>query len=181
MCVFPPILGHLRKTQQEIPQTFGVFSLSLPQKFNTMLKRILYFFAAIVLMTVCQANSCSEHDEAAANALDQKFAGKWCLTAKIDGPETIDMKQSVTTYWEVRTGFICYVHESVTGKPAVFSDGILNDSGVDWGQKGGEFDVTMKSVELRPYKGSYAFESADKFAMTLSDGTKLVFERIRNK
>lgn len=146
-----------------------------------MIKRLLYFFAAIVLMTVCQANSCADHDEAAANAIDQKFVGNWCLTAKIAGNETIDMKQNVTTYWEVRNGFICYVHESSNGKVAVFADGTLDDSGVEWSNKGGEFEVTMKKVELKPHKGSYTFESADKFVMTLSDDTKLVFERIRNK
>lgn len=146
-----------------------------------MIKKILYFFAAIVLMAVCQANSCSEHDEAAANAIDQKFVGKWCLTTKIAGQETTDVKQNVTTYWEVRNGFICYAHESSNGKSAVFSDGILDDYGVEWSKKGGEFEVTMKKVELKPYKGSYTFESANKFVMTLSDGTKLVFERIRNK
>lgn len=145
-----------------------------------MLKRLLYFLAAMVLMTVCQANSCADHDEAAANAIDQKFVGKWCLTTKIAGQETIDMKQNVTTFWEVRNGFICYVHEAGNGKVAVFSDGNLDDNGVEWSKKGGEFDVTMKKVELKPYAGSYTFESADKFVMTLSDGTKLVFERIRN-
>ncbi len=145
-----------------------------------MFKRILYFFVAIVLMTVCQANSCTDHDEAAANAIDQKFVGNWCLTTKIVGQETIDMKQNVTVYWEVRDGFICYVHEASNGNAAVFSDGTLDDSAVEWNKKGGEFDVTMKKVELKPYKGSYAFESADKFVMTLSDGTKLVFERINN-
>ncbi|MCQ2242998.1 MAG: hypothetical protein MJZ32_01935 [Bacteroidaceae bacterium] len=145
-----------------------------------MFKRFLYFFAAIVLMTVCQANSCSEHDEAAANAIDQKFVGNWCLVTKIVDKNTINMKQDVTTYWEVRNGFICYVHEASNGKSAVFSDGILDDSGVEWTKKGGEFEVTMKKVELKPYTGSYVFESASKFVMTLSDGTKLVFERINN-
>lgn len=143
-----------------------------------MYRRLFYFFLMFVLMVVCQANSCSEHDEMAANGLDLKLEGKWCVTTKID-QQTTDMTQHVTAYWDIQRHYTYALHEVVNGKEATYTDGVLSNNGAEWSTKADELDVTMTQIELMPYKGGYSFSSPDKLVMVLKDGTKLVIERIK--
>lgn len=142
-----------------------------------MYKRIFYFFVTFVLMVVCQANRCSEHDEEAANGINLKFEGKWCVTSNYDGQPT-DMSQHVTAYWDISKNYVYALHESTNGKEATYSDGVLNSNGVEWGTKSAELEVSMTHIELMPYKGTYSFESPNKFILTQTNGQLLVFERI---
>lgn len=143
------------------------------------MKKLLYYFSMLLMLLVFRANACSDHDEAAAGALDYRFAGQWCVTHISSGQTDTDMSKQVSAYWDILVGYSFTMHQAPSGTTATFSKGTLKGKGNNWTQIDSELSLTPKSIDLLLYKGSFGFVGDNMFFIKQTDGTKITFERIQ--
>lgn len=142
------------------------------------MKKYLLYLILPLLGILCSASACDDDCEEAANGLNLKFDGKWCVT-HIRGTADNDVSQHVKEYWSLRKEYTYTLYQTSGDVEATFADGVLNAESIAWRSSSGEFEPKMDNVDLVLHQGSYTFSNPDCFVLTEPTGTQYTFERIK--
>lgn len=145
------------------------------------MKKYLLYLLLPLLSALCLAAACDDNCDEAAEGTIFKFEGQWCVTNIYAGANAsvLDMAKNVKAYWSLHKNYTYTLCQTSGDVVATYADGVLNAENIAWRRSTAEFEPTTTRVDLGLYKGNYEFVNPDCFELTVEDGTRYTFSRIK--